>query len=101
MPTYSFICSSCQNAYEEFRWASEGFPPCCPSCGEAYGEGFQQNWMENRPGGWTYGEDRATTFGQQAEINEKRAGKEQLQKMAEADRAKRSGFHGKVGRNPE
>ncbi len=89
MPTYVYCCGACDHAYEEFRSFSEPSPQVCPKCGEPYGQKFNQDWMKNRPFGWVYGEDHATTFGQQAEYNAKRVGKEQLGMMAAERDARR------------
>lgn len=85
MPTYAMTCD-CGHSYEEFRWFSEGEPEACPVCAEPNGEKFHQNWPVNRPGGWTYGEDHATTVGQQAQYNARRLGKEQVEKKVEESR---------------
>jgi len=33
MPTYEYLCSSCQNKFEEFQRISEPALETCPSCG--------------------------------------------------------------------
>lgn len=93
MPTYAMKCD-CGHSYEEFRFFSEGIPPECPKCKEPLGERFNQDWMRNRPAGWTYGEDRITTVGQLGEHNYKRAGKEKMQKMMEEVRESKSHWKG-------
>ncbi len=86
------MCESCEHRHDEFLWFSEKLPKKCPKCG-AKSPHYHQDYMQNRPCGISYG--NPTTFGQQAEINAKRMGKEQLQKMGEKERAKRRGFTGK------
>lgn len=84
MPTFAMYCDEdlggCGHKFEEFRWPREGEPDKCPECGCRNGKGLRQNFSANRPIGITKGEDHATTFGQQAEYNARRLGKE---KMAE------------------
>lgn len=99
MPTFCFLCRACGDNYEEFRWPSEGLPTRCPSCAEPYGQGFEQDWMRNRPGGWTYGEDRATTLGQQVEYNNRRLGREKVDELFQ-DRRPPSRWHEKLGTKP-
>lgn len=85
MPSYSFICENkkCGHTEETFLWISEldDYLKCCPKCGS---KKWRQNYSENTNViGWTYGEDRATTLGQQAIYNAKRVGKEQIEKSEE------------------
>src|SRR5579885_2787067 len=63
-------------------------PKKCPSCGCRFGKKFHQVLSGGNVIGRVYGEDRARTVGQQAEINAKRLGKEQLQLLAEAQKQK-------------
>jgi len=78
MPTYEYACDACGASHEEFRRMSEPGPDACPACGE--GARFRQ--VFGAPVLVQYG--NPTTFGQQAEINARRAGKEQMARMAEA-----------------
>ena len=75
MPTYAYICTKCKFEHEFFQWFSDPLPIECPKC-KAGEEFYHQNYQENNPMGWTYGEDRATTCGQQSHYNIKRLGKE-------------------------
>jgi hypothetical protein len=52
-------------------------PSSCPSCGTIYGDGFEQDYSLSNFTCVVYG--NPTTFGQQAELNAKRLGKEQMQ----------------------
>jgi hypothetical protein len=67
-------------------------PKACPGCGEAYGRGFNQDYSQSRVIGVVYGDPK--TFGQQAELNAKRTGKERMQQMAEEDARRLSGYTG-------
>lgn len=83
MPTYEYRCDACDHQFEQFRGFSEPHPDECPRCFEPYGDDYQfhQAYANNRPLALVRG--NPTTFGQQAEINAKRAGKEQLAIMTE------------------
>jgi putative FmdB family regulatory protein len=98
VPTYSMICDSCNHQFEEYRFFSEGEPPACPQCGCENGKSFHQKWSDNRPGGWVYGEDHATTVGQQAQYNAKRAGKERLEMMADEQNRRPTGWNKRLGK---
>ncbi len=67
-------------------------PPACPHCGEPHGERFRQDFRGSQAVCIAYG--NPTTVGQQAELNARRLGKEQLERMAEEDRARVSGWKG-------
>jgi len=86
IPSYSYVCS-CGNNLELFQGYSEPLPVQCPFCGEK--ENFHQDYQNNKSLGIVKGFDSCTTFGQVAEYNEKRLGKEQLQLRREADEEKR------------
>lgn len=81
MPIYPMKCKQCQYAAEVYRSIIQGPPESCPECGADESAGFTQKWEELNTGTWVYGEDRITTVGQQAEHNERKAGKEQTQKV--------------------
>jgi putative FmdB family regulatory protein len=85
MPTYTFFCSSCHHTYDEFLGMTEARPSACPSCGKK--KGFGQQFTE--PNAIVRGQPK--TFGQAAEENAKRLGKEQMQMMAEADQERITG----------
>ncbi len=94
MPTYTYQCSACDKSHEEFRSITKPHPKKCPSCGEAYGKGFTQDYSQSCGIPLVYG--NPTTVGQQAEINARRAGKEQLQLMKEARAKQKPAFTGKL-----
>lgn len=81
MPSYAYICDACGEAHEDFHAMSEPHPAFCPHCQEPFGELFRQQFAGIVPNVWAYG--NPTTFGQQAEINARRVGKEQMQQMEE------------------
>lgn len=94
MPTYGYLCEACGRAHEEFKSMSAPHPAACPSCGEPHGERFRQDFRGSAPLGIVKG--NPTTIGQQAELNARRAGKEQMRQMAEEDRARVRGFTGRL-----
>jgi putative FmdB family regulatory protein len=96
VPFYAFKCDKCDNSYEEFR-AMGDFPKKCPRCETKYNAGFHQDYSKSNVTGVTYG--NPTTVGQQAEINTRKLGKEQMQLMEESDKKRRSGFKGPSPRN--
>jgi putative FmdB family regulatory protein len=92
MPTYQYKCDACDVAYEDDHLMSEPHPTMCPACGEPYGERFGQDYANYNQIGIVKG--NPTTLGQQAELNAKRLGKEQMQKMVEAEKQRISGWKG-------
>lgn len=79
MPTYEYHCDKCEHHFEEFKGLTEPHPAKCPSCKVKYGDKFHQVYHAGIA--IVYG--NPTTFGQQAEINERRLGKEQMAIKAE------------------
>ena len=79
MPSYDFACEHCRHFWKD-QWfsMSDQLPQVCPECGSTEPD-FHQ----------VYGaplvviKGNPTTFGQQAEINARRVGKEQMAKMTE------------------
>jgi hypothetical protein len=67
-------------------------PKACPKCDEVYGKGFNQDYSKSQVVGVVYGDPK--TFGQQAELNAKRAGREQMQQMAEESARRLSEYTG-------
>ncbi len=66
----------------------------CPSCGEPYGRAFNRDFTGARLVGIVYGDPK--TFGQQADLNAKRLGKDRMAQMAEENRNKVRRFTGKL-----
>lgn len=95
MPFYSYLCK-CGHSYEEMKMISDPFPEKCPECGRKYGHGFEQDYQKFNITGTVYGDPK--TVGQQAELNEKRAGKEQVEKIFE-EATKTHEFKGKLPKN--
>ncbi len=83
MPTYVYKCEACEYEFEEFQWMSEATLTKCPEC--------KRKKLYRKPvaGALTLIYDSPTTFGQQAEINAKRLGKEQLELKAKAIKEKK------------
>ncbi len=94
MPSYSYICDACGGAHDDFHAMSAPHPERCPSCGTPFGAMFRQNFQG--VGAIVVIRDSPTTFGQQAEINARRVGKEQLQLMSEQDGARTGTFTGRL-----
>lgn len=92
MPTYDYCCDRCGNGHSEFKTMSAPHPAACPSCGEPWGESFRQDFAGVGAVAIVYG--NPTTFGQQAEINARREGKERLQMMQEEARRRVSRWSG-------
>lgn len=81
MPTREYHCDGCGHHYEEFfKSIADDNPLSCPSCDEDYDGVFRQVYGAGIA--IVYGQP--TTFGQQAEINAKKMGKEQMSIMAES-----------------
>jgi putative FmdB family regulatory protein len=82
MPIYAFKCDSCKHTHDEFLSIMAKKPTKCPKCNKAkgYGQVFTAPNMIVR------GDPK--TFGAAAEENAKRVGKEQMQLMEEADKAR-------------
>lgn len=97
MPTYAYSCDACGCQHEEFRSISQPHPTQCPDCSEPFGDVFRQEFMGSNPIGIV--RNQPTTFGQQAEINARRMGKEQMQIMAEQSKKRVSQFTGKLPDN--
>lgn len=95
MPTYEYVCDACQESHELFKPLSAAHPDKCPACGS---KEYRQDYSKFKTVGVVY--DNPTTFGQQAELNAKRLGKEQMQLMAADDKARVAGrkrpFTGKL-----
>lgn len=89
MPTREYQCDECGHSFEDFFYPiSADHPNKCPECGEVYGDLFRQVYQGGGGScGVIYGSP--STFGQQAELNAKRMGKEQMQLMAEEAKARR------------
>ena len=73
MPTYTFQCDACGHIYEVFLWYSQQHPTDCPSC--------EASAIRQIFGCGVVGSYPVTTFGQQAEENARREGRECLQNM--------------------
>lgn len=85
MPTYEYRCQDCSHQYEVFKKTiTRRHPRKCPECNS---KNF--GTYLGTPIGRVKGEPK--TFGQQAELNEKRLGKELMQKMREEDQARMKG----------
>lgn len=82
MPTYEYHCDDCGRGHEEVRSIHKAGPEACPACSSA---NFRQ--VFGAPTVWAYG--NPTTVGQQAELNARRAGKEQTEKMFAGARPER------------
>lgn len=97
MPTYAYKCEKCGLAYEEIRSINGALPSDCPKCHTAYGDGFEQDYSQSYGIGIVYG--NPTTVGQQAELNAKKMGKEQLELAVQAELATRdcSGLKPRAG----
>ena len=80
MPTYQFICESCGELEEFTQSIHDDLPTACPSCGEAESSQFHQIYDGEN---FVFCRGEPTTVGQQAEVNAKRVGKEQMAQMAE------------------
>lgn len=89
MPTYEYACQNCHEQFEETRSIHEKGPDKCPICGTLYGQGFDQNYSGYNQISLVYGSP--TTIGQQAELNAKRLGKEQMQLLVEKEKARKFG----------
>lgn len=93
IPLYQYCCKKCGHECEDFRFRFEGGPTKCPEC-KAKAPHFRQligdgiiGRVKNQP----------KTVGQQAEINNRKLGKEQMELMAEAEKKqKRSGWEGRL-----
>ena len=94
LPAYAYVCTACGHRHEDWRSIRSPQPIACPECGEPYGQGYRQDFDACRVIGLVKG--NPTTIGQLAEINSAKMGKEQLQLMAEADKAKKIPFTGKL-----
>ena len=82
IPSYQFICDNCDHGFDLFQGIKEELPKKCPQCKTKINNGFHQVYAA----GIAIVYNSPTTVGQQAEINEKRVGKEQLELMAAHDR---------------
>ena len=89
MPIYEFKCK-CGHSHEEFMMMSAKEPDKCPKCGCKNGKGYSKSF--GQPHVIVRGDPK--TFGQAAEENAKRLGKEQMQLMAEEakTRTKKAGI---------
>lgn len=90
MPTYEYACEKCGQGFEEERPITQGPRSRCPQC-KAKAPAFHQ--IYGAPTIWCY---NVTTFGQQAERNAKRLGKEALGLQEEADRNRYKKATGKL-----
>lgn len=91
MPVYSYRCEKCQGEYEEFRSIKADPPETCKLCGKA-----SPSQVFTEPNAIVRGNPK--TFGAAAEENAKRVGRESMDAIMEADRARvaGSGFTGKL-----
>lgn len=78
MPRYLHHCDACGNSHDDFRAMSDPSPTECPTC-RAPEPAFHR--VFEAPMAIVKGNPK--TFGQQAELNAERLGKEQLQKRLE------------------
>lgn len=78
---YVFTCGneSCGKSYEVYQPRSAKPKKKCPCCGK---HSLYQEYSTNV---WAYGIENAKTLGQLSDYNKKRVGKEQLDKMVDAD----------------
>lgn len=90
------MCEACGLQHEDIRRMSDPELKECPHCREPYGSRFNRDFTGARLVGIVYGEPK--TFGQQAELNAKRLGKERVAQMAEESRNKVAKFQGKMPR---
>jgi putative FmdB family regulatory protein len=95
VPTYAYACDACGARYERFQAMSAPHGPC-EACGAAFGaNGARQDFSAHRPLGLCKG--NPTTFGQQAELNARRVGKERMAQMAEEAKIANRPFERKLG----
>ena len=80
MPVYEFVCETCRLNGELEQSITEPLPDTCPDCGENDPEKWHQVYDGNI---FIFCKGEPTTVGQQAEINARRVGKEQMAKMIE------------------
>lgn len=80
MVTYEFVCEKCRGHFELEQSITLPLPTACCDCG-ATEPAFHQNYAETQP--FLTVQQDPTTFGQQAERNAKRVGKEVVDMMAE------------------
>lgn len=86
------MCRACGHAFDQFKSLLAPHPEKCPPCGEPYGRAFQQDWGQFRVTGTVYGDPK--TLGQQAELNEKRMGREQTQRLWEGEQRRLTEYTG-------
>ena len=86
MPTYSYRCSKCKKATEEFRSIKDGPRKKCPKCGSTEPI-FYQDYSACNVQFIDYMEPK--TVGQQAAKNQKRLGKERMQLKEESQKGRR------------
>ena len=81
MPTYNFVCETCESQWELTQSINDQLPDTCPQCGGTEEDGvFHQIYSGEN---FCFCRQEPTTVGQQAEINARRVGKEQIELMAE------------------
>lgn len=81
MPTYNFICEACESPLIEFEQPMTiPLPTRCPFCNETNEDKFHQIYNGDN---FVFCRGEPTTFGQQAERNAKRVGREQIEAMVE------------------
>lgn len=90
MACYDFTCNFCEHTYELSQSIKLPLPDSCPKCG-ATAPDFHQIYHAVGVA-IVYGSPK--TVGQQAEINARRAGSEQMDRMWAAEAAKRVGWKG-------
>ena len=88
MIEYHFVCEKCETNTLLTQSITADLPTHCPMCGAS--EAFHQVYSGDQ---FTVVQKEPTTFGQQAERNAKRVGKEQIDRMAVA--AKEANHKGK------
>lgn len=91
MPVYQYACEKCGAADDHFQKIADAPIKKCPSCkSPEYARRF------SAPNAIVRGIDSARTFGQAAEENARRVGREGIEKIRAEDRARTSAFKGKL-----
>lgn len=80
MPTYLFVCETCGVSGDVEQSICDALPDTCPECGEQDASRWHQIYSGEN---FCFCRQEPTTVGQQAEINARRVGKEQIELMAE------------------
>lgn len=94
MVTYHFVCESCEVQGDVVQSIKDSLPEQCPECGATEPHWHQVYSGEN----FCFVRQEPTTVGQQAELNAKRVGREQMQIMGEQSQIanRKAKFSGKI-----